>query len=220
MIENKELKLLLEQNRAQFPELNSALILAATMWGVKAGELSLIEVADVISNKGVIKKKWELRKEVAFNGRKRELYTEHERQIECLYAYLDWRVRQSQGVTNLGEYRGLDPGSRLFLTPDGKPFIFSRRELAGGKVNMQPVGMNAYFKRLIKDAGLADKGITYKDFRRSLTIQMWREGGRKTGVMKDIMQYMGYRSYAGLQKILSSDKRHLGEMIKGIHKRI
>ncbi|MCU7934512.1 MAG: hypothetical protein KZQ99_06480 [Candidatus Thiodiazotropha sp. (ex Dulcina madagascariensis)] len=220
MIEGKELGLLIERNKEQFPELNSALILAAAIWGVKAGELSLIEVADVISNKGAIKKKWMLRAENAFNGHARELYAEHERLVEYLDAYLNWRVKQGQGVTNIGEYRGLDPESRLFLTTEGNPFAFSRRELADGKVNMQPVGMNAYFKRLIKNAGLADKGITYKVFRRSLATQMWRAGDRKTGVMKDIMKYLGLRSYSALRKILASDKKHLHEMIKGIHKRI
>ena len=87
-------------------------------------------------------------------------------------------------------------------------------------VNLQPVGMNNYFKRLIKGSGLAGTGITYKEFRRSLAIQMWRTGDRKTGVMKDIMKYLGLRSYSALRKILSGDKKHLHEMIKGIHKRI
>lgn len=220
MIEDNELGLLIKRNKEQFPELNSALILAAAIWGVKAGELSLIEVADVLSNKGGIKKKWMLRADVTFNGHARELYTEHERLVEFLDTYLNWRVEHGQCVTNIGEYRGLDPESKLFLTPEGEDFSFSRRELASGKVNKQPVEMNAYFKRLIKNAGLADKGITYKEFRRSLAIHMWRTGDRKTGVMKDIMKYMGIRSYSALRKILSSDKKHLHEMIKGIHKRI
>ena len=220
MIENKELGLLIERNKEKFPELNSALILAAAIWGLKAGELSLIEVADVISSKGDIKKKWMLRAEIAFNGHARELYAEHERLVEYLDAYLNWRVAEKQGVTNIGEYRGLNSESKLFLTPEGKPFSFSRRVVGNGKINLQPVGLNTFFKRLIKNAGLADKGITYKEFRRSLAIQMWRADNRKTGVMKDIMMYLGIRSYSALRKILASDKMHLHEMIKGIHKRI
>ncbi|MCF6256173.1 MAG: hypothetical protein L3K25_07710 [Gammaproteobacteria bacterium] len=78
--------------------------------------------------------------------------------------------------------------------------------------------MNAYFKKLILNAGLL--GVTYKDFRRSLAIQMYREGYRKTGVVKDIMQYLGIRSYSAMRKILNSDPKMLHDMIKGIHKRI
>ena len=174
----------------------------------------------MLTNKGGIKKKWLLRPEIAFNGYGRELYTEHGRLVECLEAYLNWRSESGYGVTNLGEYLGLDPESRLFLTPEGESFSFSRRELAVGKINMQPVGMNTYFKRLIKNASLDIKGITYKEFRRSLAIQMWRTGDRKTGVMKDIMKYLGIRSYSALRKIISGDKQHLHDLIKGIHMRI
>ncbi|MEW8394240.1 MAG: hypothetical protein AB2651_20885 [Candidatus Thiodiazotropha sp.] len=220
MIENNDLVFLIEGNKEQFPELNSALILTAAIWGVKAGELSLIEVADVISSNGIIKKKWLLRSEIAFNGHARELYSEHERLVEYLDTYLNWRVTANQGVTNIGEYRGLDPESKLFLTPDGLPFSFSRRDIGSGKVNLQPTGLNTHFKRLFKNAGLANKGITYKEFRRSLAIQMWRAGDRKTGVMKDIMKYLGIRSYSALRKILTGDKKHIHEMIKGIHTRI
>ena len=52
--------------------------------------------------------------------------------------------------------------------------------------------MNAYFKKLTTNAGLL--GVTYKDFRRSLAIQMYREGPRKNGVVKDIA-YLKERSY-------------------------
>ena len=128
MLERKDLKQLVDLNKDQYPELNAALIVAAAIWGVKAGELSLINVDDVLSPKGVLKKKWILRDEIAFNGHRRMLYTEHESLVEYLDAYLNFRVAQSQGVTNIGLHRGLDPESKLFLDPDGEPFKFSRRE--------------------------------------------------------------------------------------------
>ena len=217
LLELKELKRLVERNKDQHQELNAALIVAAAIWGVKSGELSLIEVADVLTPKGALRKKWVLRKEIAFNGYARELYTEHESLVDYLNSYLSFRIEHKQHVTNIGEYRGLDPESKLFLSPEGEPFKFSRRE-AGKKLNLQPTGMNAYFKRLILNAGMS--GITYKDFRRSLAIQMYREGARNTGVIKDIMQYLGIRSYSAMRKILNSDPRALHDMIKGIHRRI
>ena len=215
-LEHKDLKQLVERNRGQNQELNAALIVAAAIWGVKAGELSLIEVRDVLTPKGTLRKRWVLRKEVAFNGYARNLYTEHESLVEYLDVYLAFRIRRGQGVTGAGEYRGLDAESRLFLTPDGSPFKFSRRQ-SGSQASLQPTGMNAYFKRLIMNAGLP--GITYKDFRRSLAIQMYREGAGK-GVIKEIMQYLGIRSYSAMRKILNSDPKALNDMIKGIHKRI
>ena len=217
LLELKDLRKLVERNSEHNGVLNAALIVSAAIWGVKASELSLIEVSDVLTAKGQLKKKWLLRPEVAFNGYKRELYSEHESLVDYLDVYIDERQRLKLGVTNSGEFRSLDPDSKLFLDPSGNAFKFSRRT-SGNNVNLQPTGINSYFKKLINNAGLA--GTTYKDFRRSLAIQMHREGGRKTGVIKDIMTYLGIRSYSAIRKLLNSDPKMLHDMVKGIHKRI
>ena len=153
LLELKDLKLLIARNSNKNGELNAALIVAASIWGVKAGELSLIEISDILTTRGHLKKKWLLRSEIAFNRHKRELYTEHESLVNYLNAYLLKRYDQNHGVTNSGEYRGLDPDSKLFLDQAGIAFKFSRRE-AGNKVNLQPTGINSYFKKLINNAGL------------------------------------------------------------------
>ena len=101
LLELKELRKLVERNKDQYPELNAALIVGAAIWGVKSGELSKIEVADVLTSKGVLKKKWLLRGEIAFNGYPRELYTEHESLVEYLDAYLIFRAHNKQRVTNV-----------------------------------------------------------------------------------------------------------------------
>ncbi|MCF6256172.1 MAG: hypothetical protein L3K25_07705 [Gammaproteobacteria bacterium] len=56
LLELKDLKKLVERNKGQHQDLNAALIVVAAIWGVKAGELSLIEVADVLAPKGGLKK--------------------------------------------------------------------------------------------------------------------------------------------------------------------
>lgn len=217
LLELKDLRQLVARNSDSNGELNAALIVSAAIWGVKASELSLIEVSDVLTAKGQLMKKWLLRSEIAFNGCKRELYTEHESLVDYLNAYIVDRASKKLHVTNSGEYLSLDPKSKLFLDPAGNEFKFSRRE-SNNTINMQPVGINSYFKKLIINAGLV--GVTFKDFRRSLAIQMHREGGRKTGVIKDIMTYLGIRSYSAVRKLLNSDPKMLHDMVKGIHKRI
>ena len=218
LFERKQLKQAISRNQgSNYKELNSALISAAGIWGVKAGELSLIEVGDVLSKKGQLKQKWTLRKEVAFNKHERTLYTEHESLVQYLENYLQWRIDNKQGVTNIGEYRTLDVESKLFLDKNGKAFKFSRRE-KGNIVQLQPVGINRYMRDLILNSGLA--GYTYKDFRRSIAIQMYRDSGRKSGAIKDIMEYLGIRSYSAMRSILNSDPRMLHEMIKGIYTKI
>lgn len=120
-------------------------------------------------------------------------------------------------ITNIGEYRGLDPESRVFLTDKGEPFKFARRS-AEDQTNLQPAGMNNYFKKLIKNSCIS--GFTYKDFRSSLAIRMFREGCSNTRVKKTIMEYLDIRSYDVLMKILNADPKSIHDVVKGIYNRI
>ena len=217
VLESKDLQKMVMKNSHEFPELNAALIASAAIWGLKSSEMSLIEIGDILTAKNKLKRKWILRKEVSHNGFAREIYTEHESLVKYLNNYLNWRVIQQHHVTNIGEFKSLDPVSKLFLTGRGKPFSFSRRD-SSDVLNMQPTGLNSYFKKLIVNSGI--DGFTYKDFRNSLAIVMFREGCRITGVKKDIMTYLGIRSYDSLMRTLSADPKTIHEMLKGIHKRI
>ena len=219
ILETQDLRKLIDRNTEQNAELNAALIAAAALWGLKASELSLVEVGDILTAKGELKRKWILRKEVSFNRYVRELYTEHESLVNYLNRYLEFRVNNRFGTTNIGEYRGLDPASRLFLTDKGKPFNFTRRSAkAEGETNLQPTGMNNYFKRLIKNSCISD--LSFRDFRSSIAVNMYREGSSNTRIKKTIMEYLGIRSYDALMKILNSDPKSIHDMVKGIYKRI
>ncbi|MFK5949501.1 MAG: hypothetical protein QM500_12115 [Methylococcales bacterium] len=217
ILETPDLKKLIESNTDQNAELNAALIAAAALWGVKSSELSLIETGDILTGKGELKRTWALKKGISANGYARELYTEHVSLVMYMEAYLNWRVSHKIGVSNIGEYRNLDPESRLFLSDKGEAFKFARRS-ADNKADLQPTGMNNYFKKLINNSGIT--GLTYKDFRRSLAIQMFREGCGNKKVKKTIMEYLGIRSYDALMKILNANPKTLNEMVKGIYNRI
>ena len=124
---------------------------------MKAGELSLIEISDILSVKGEIKKRWTLRAEIAFNGHARELYTEHESLIKYLNTYLDERS-QIGPKTNIGEYRYLKPDDKLFIDPGtGEAFKFSDCSCSvGRRTSIRPQIMIAsILKRFsLKDARL------------------------------------------------------------------
>jgi hypothetical protein len=217
ILETKDIVKLIERNSEKNKELNSALILSASIWGMKSSEISLITIGDTVDPSGNLKSKWLLRKEVSHNGYARELYTEHKSLVDYLNTYLDWRVAQKHGTTNMGEFRGLDPEEKLFLTNEGFPFKFTRRS-SDNNTNLQPTGMNLYFQKLIKNSGIT--GLTYKDFRNSLAINMNREGHGTPRIKKTIMEYLGIRSYDALIKIINNDPKKLHQMIKGIYNRI
>ena len=218
-LETKDLVKMIEMNSDHFAELNAALISTAAIWGVKSSEESLIEIGDILTAKGKLKSKWVLRSAISHNGINRELYTEHASLIKYLEQYLDWRVINKIGITNNGEFRSLDPNSKLFLDPNNQPFKFFRRSASdSSKANLQPAGMNNYFKKLIKNSCIT--GVTYKDFRHSLAIRMHRDGNGTPRIKKSIMVYLGIRSYDALMKILNADPKKMHELVKGIYNRI
>ena len=217
ILENRDITRLIERNSDKNKELNSALIACASIWGVKASEISRILIDDILDAKGELKKKWVLRAEISHNRYARELYTEHKSLIGYIDIYLNWRVSNDYGTTNLGEFRTLDPESKLFLTDKGEEFKFSRRS-SDDKVNLQPTGMNSYFQKLIKNSGIS--GFTYKDFRNSLAVNMHRDGNGTPRIKKTIMSYLGIRSYDAFCKIVNNDPKTLHQVIKGIYNRI
>jgi integrase len=194
LLNSNHLRQLITANQGEHAALNAALIACAAIWGLKAGELAQVTLGDVIDRKGLLRR-WSVPASIAFNGYRREVFTEHPSLIKYLSHYLD----QAEKGFN-------DP---VFKSPKGGPFKFSGN---------RPTELNAYFRDLFKIAGLSQ--FTYKDFRNSLAIEMWRTGGKVTGVKKDIMAYLGIRSYSALDKILKSDVAEIGDSLRGIYKRL
>jgi len=195
MLESDNISHLIKSNPGA---INGALISCATVWGLKAGELSLVEARDVLDDQAQLKKTWVLRPEIAFNGYWREVETRSPYLIPRLEAYLAIRRRQT--------------GSKIFfLDEDGEPF----KVVAG-----RPTGMDARFKEIFMMAGYKGK-FSYKDFRNSLAIHMDRQsGGVRADDQKGIMERLGIRSPSALWKILSADTKAIESKIKGIYKRL
>lgn len=196
MLDTKKISQLIRSSKGDSAALNGALIACAAVWGLKAGELCKVEDSDVIDTKGRLKAKWLLRPEVAFNGYKRDMYTEHKSLVKYLEAYLSERGKHPSGI--------------LFISPRTvEPFSF------GGS---RPLEMNAYMKRLLVAAGLGQ--YSYKDFRPALMIEMWRYGQRVPVVKVDIMRRLGIRAYSAVDKTCKRDIGEISSHLRGIHSRL
>lgn len=194
---------------------NGAAVAAAAFWGLTAAEASLVTPAEVLTPKGKLRKTWTIPAEFAHNGRSRRLYNTHPKLVELLEVYIEWRVSRGWGVTNLGTFRSLDAEAPLLLNDRGKSFGFTRRE-AGGKAKLQPSGFNALFRSLLSDSGLSDAGITYRQFRRQLMIELHRQGLS----LRNIMDVLGVRSVESVRRVVMSDPVRVEEAVAGIHRRI
>lgn len=214
VLEVDDLRALLKSNsEGEMGPRNQAAIACAALWGVTAGELSLLEVEHVMNPNGRLKKKWELPADVAFNGHARTLFTEHTRLIEILDEYLNWRVERGWGAKEHSRFRGLDPKSKLLLNDHGQAFSFTTRVVgvSGGK---QPTAMNLLFRKLITQSGI--DGVTYGTFRKSFMIELMRFGL----TIRNIMAVTGIRDYESVSKVVRADPSKVSKAVGVLYEKL
>ncbi len=214
VLERRDLRALLKINgEGEMGPRNQAAIACASLWGVTASELSLLEIGHVINPNGRLKKKWELPDSVAFNRHARALFTEHPRLVEILDTYSNWRVDRGWGIKEHSRFRGLDPKSKLLLDDRGQAFSFSTRT-ADRSQGKQPTGVNQLFRKLITSAGLDD--VTYGTFRKSFMIHLKRAGL----TIRNIMAVTGIRDYESVSKVVRADPRTVAEAVGGLYEKL
>ena len=217
VIEDKHIKKFVERHfNGEYALRNAVAIYGATIWGLTASELSLVTIGDLLDKKGTIQKKWVLPEIRTFNGNARIIYTLHLKHIDMIYNYFNWLVEQEIYTTNQGEYMGLDPEARLLVNDQLKPFGFTGRSSDPNKtLNLQPSGINSFFKRLIERSDLRNK-ITYSDFRKSLIIRLKRVGIKT----KEILEITGIRDYESVRRVIATDTLTLEQAIQGIYTKL
>lgn len=90
--------------------------------GARPLEIARLEVRDYLDAEGGVRGASVMRAEVAITGRARPLYFRSARLNDALDAYLAERIRLGAGLGVAGQFRGLDPCSRLFLSGAGMGF--------------------------------------------------------------------------------------------------
>lgn len=90
--------------------------------GLRPLEVARLEVRDYLGEDGAVRRETVLRADVAINGKSRPLFFASSRLNDALAAYLRERQKLRHGLADAGSHRGLDPGSRLFLTAAGEPY--------------------------------------------------------------------------------------------------
>lgn len=108
--------------RSPHPSEDLALYYLLLATGARSLEVARLQVSDYLDVSGVVKLRSELRAEVAITGRARPLHFRSVRLTTAIDEYLAMRVRLRQGMGSDGQYRGLDPSGRLFLSPSGQGF--------------------------------------------------------------------------------------------------
>ena len=150
-----------------------ALLLVLFATAAKPLEIARLEVRDYLNEDGSVREESVMRAAVAINGKERPLFFASTKAVEAVDAYLEERVRRMQGATKGVKYRGLDPGSRLFLTGDGLDMPITVRAIGKSRQYRCGIILDIY-RRIFARAGL--KGVSALCARRTIAERLTARG--------------------------------------------
>ena len=127
----------------RLPERDVMLLWLTHTTGIRATELALLEIGDVLYPSGGIKPEVYLRADITKGCRPRNVYLTHARCLAALYAWLVVRYQRRWGLSGADEYRGFRPVSKLVMTHKGQAFelAFKHRQLDSGPVAYRAYGL-------------------------------------------------------------------------------
>jgi hypothetical protein len=193
---------LIKQNSLNdFRDRNSALIVAASFFGLTSLELSLLSLNNLMDKNGNWLSEWILPPECSWNGESRTLYIpSHINSI--LDNYVRWLSLKKVGMGKTLFFRGHDPDMNFFVNDNLKKFALTKRLtlLKNNKPSYQPRTMDDKLKSFIENAGII--GATPSAFRNYWINIMYSNG---CGI-DDLMSVSGYKSKKALTEKIRANE--------------
>lgn len=193
--------------RSNFPHRDQALLCILFVTGARPLEVARLEVRDYLNADGSVRTESELRAEVSITGKARPLFFMNARLNDLLSPYLEGRRVQSQGVAAPNAYRGLDPNSRLFVSPDGEGFkIFQYGKEGRIRSLCQPI--LELYRKLFKQSEL--HGISPLTVRQTVAARLYERGADE----EQVGLLLGVRDKNAVKKQFPRLKRSLHELFR------
>lgn len=167
------------RGRSQQPHEDLALYFILLATGARPLEIARLEVRDYLHADGTVRRISCVRPEVAITGKERPLFFCSTRLEEALDAYLAERVAARQGLGASGEYRGLNPGSRLFLSASGQGFEIKPYG-ANGQKRFRCRAIQETYRKLFRYAEL--KQVTALTVRHTVADRLYARGADESQV--------------------------------------
>lgn len=160
------------QARAPRPRHDLVLYHLSFATGLRPLEVARLEVRDYLDEAGDVRQASIVRDDVAINGRSRPLHFRHGALDRALAAYIDERLHGGHGVGRSGEWRGLDPRSRLMLDARGLPYPITAGPGEGQRHVCRPI-LDSY-RRIFRLAAIS--GLSTQSARLTLMSRMYERG--------------------------------------------
>jgi integrase len=161
------------KGRSNRPWHDQALFYLLFATGARPLEIARLEVRDYLNADGSVRVASELRAEVAISGKARPMFFTSTRLDTVLDRYLEERLAQGWGVGVPDAFRGLDPGSRLFLSSSGQGFLITEYEKAGQRRHLCRQILET-FRKLFRYAEL--RNVTPLSVRLTLASRLYQRG--------------------------------------------
>lgn len=180
------------RGRSNRPWHDQALFHLLFATGARPLEIARLEVRDYLKPDGSVNRESEMRAEVAIGGKLRPLYFASSKLDELLATYLQERVEQKLGLGELGLFGGLEPRSRLFLSPTGEGFKITRYGGAGQTRFLCRAILETY-RKLFRYSELKD--VTALSVRRTVISRLYERGADEdqVGLLLGITQRRAVR---------------------------
>lgn len=180
------------KGRSNRPWHDQALFCMLFATGARPLEIARLEVRDYLNADGTVNCESEMRVEVAIAGKPRPLYFASSRLDELLAPYLQERLDQELGLGVPGLFRGLEPRSRLFLSPTGEGFKVTPYGEVGQRRYLCRAILETY-RKLFRYSEL--EGVTALSVRHTVVSRLYDRGADEdqVGLLLGISQRSGVR---------------------------
>ena len=175
--------------------------------GLRPLEIARIEVRDYLHADGSVCRESELRADAAINGKLRPLYFSSNRLDDALAAYFRERLAGGHGLGGPDVYRGLDPGSRLFLSPSGEPYKITPNNGGPGQNRYVCRALLEIYRKLFRYAEL--KGLSAQSARLTVISRMYERGADED----QVGAILGIGERSAVRELLPRPKPTLAELL-------
>lgn len=211
----KQIKLMAEQQANRTNWNDSGLIVFSGLLYFNLIELSLINVEDLITERGSLLTSFVMPERIS--GDKGRLINIGKRGfvVDVINRVIEHRKNNGFGIIkNTGMYFGLEPETRFFLNGKGEPFKLKKNS----SDNYQPYALRRYLKAL--NLG---EGIDIRSLQESFIANVWN-ASRDSGVgdvdiLKSLQKLTGLTTNTLRPKVIRRDKSVI-ETVKNLYENL
>lgn len=194
------------KGRSRYPWHDVALFYMLFATGARPLEIARLEVRDYLHADGTVRRESVMREEVTISGKARPLFFASRKLDEVLASYLQEREAQCGEAEATSAYRGLDPLSRLFLSPTGEGFKITPYGKNGQRRFLCRAILETYTK-LFRYSEL--DGVTAMSVRRTVISRLYDRGADED----QIGLLLGISERSAVRELLSRSKPTISALV-------